>query len=175
MQAELYPIADMPVGRLAIMPRPRAGDWLEDEVASWQRAGVDTVVSLLQPGEVAELGLQAEADLCRQAGLRFLSFPIPDRGLPASRDEVTALVAEIAEELRQGRGVGVHCRIGVGRSAVVAACVLAALGQSLDAAWAALERARGLSVPDTPEQRAWVVGWVSHFRAAGEGQAPGRT
>src|SRR5438874_882122 len=39
MRAEIYPIAGVPFGRLAIMPRPRAGDWLPDEVASWRGAG----------------------------------------------------------------------------------------------------------------------------------------
>jgi hypothetical protein len=36
-------------GRLAIAARPRAGDWLVDEVAAWRAAGIDLVVSLLEP------------------------------------------------------------------------------------------------------------------------------
>jgi hypothetical protein len=39
-------------GRLAIAARPRAGDWLPDEVAGWRSEGVDVVISLLQPSEV---------------------------------------------------------------------------------------------------------------------------
>jgi hypothetical protein len=73
MRAELYWIADVPQGRLAIMPRPRSGDWLPDEITSWRQAGLDVVVSLLQPEEVAELGLEAEPELCRTAGLVFNS------------------------------------------------------------------------------------------------------
>lgn len=57
VRAEMYPIADCPAGRLAIMPRPRAGDWLEDEAQSWRRQGLDVVVSLLEDNEVAELDL----------------------------------------------------------------------------------------------------------------------
>ena len=34
-------------GRLAIMARPRAGDWLEDEISGWRAQGVEIVVSLL--------------------------------------------------------------------------------------------------------------------------------
>jgi protein-tyrosine phosphatase len=170
MRAEVYLIADVPIGRLAIMPRPRAGDWLEDEVASWHRSGLDVVVSLLEEDEVAELGLDQEADTCQGAGLRFLSLPIPDRGVPESRAAVSELVGALTEELRQGRGVGIHCRIGLGRSALVAACVLAALGVPVESAWASLQRARGLSVPDTPEQRAWVAAWFTGFRPKGEGR-----
>jgi hypothetical protein len=69
-----------PPGRLAIVPRPRAGDWLGDEIAGWRAAGIDLVVSLLEPEEAAELGLQDEAGLCRQNTIEFVSFPIPDRG-----------------------------------------------------------------------------------------------
>jgi len=155
MRSDIHWI-DLPVaGRLAIMARPRAGDWLEDEVASWRDAGLGIVVSLLEDAEVAELGLQQEQALCERARLTFLRLPIPDRGLPASRQDVACLVGSLVEHLRAGRGVGIHCRIGVGRSALIAACVLLALGTPLDAAWSAIAKARGLSVPDTPEQRAW--------------------
>ena len=43
--------------RLAIAPRPRGGDWLEDDVRLLQRAGVDVIVSALTPVEAEELGL----------------------------------------------------------------------------------------------------------------------
>jgi protein-tyrosine phosphatase len=161
MQAELYPIEGCPCGRLAIMPRPRAGDWLEDEIAFWRRQGLEVVVSLLDDGEVVELGLGDEQRLCEQAGSRFVRFPVSDRGLPDSEAAVSRVVAILAEELKAGRGVGIHCRIGVGRSACLAVCVLAALGVPVELAWAAVERSRGLSVPDTPEQRAWVEHWAA--------------
>jgi protein-tyrosine phosphatase len=166
VRAELYPIVDCPTGRLAIMPRPRAGDWLEDEVRSWRHQGLDIVVSLLEESEVAELDLADEAQTCAQVGLRWLNFPVPDCGVPASARAVSALVTALVEELRAGKGVGIHCRIGVGRSSCVAACILAALGMSLETAWGAVERARGLSVPDTEAQRAWVEGWCSAWEAS---------
>jgi protein-tyrosine phosphatase len=65
--------------------------------------------------------------------------------------------------LRAGRGVGIHCRIGVGRSALLAVCVLAALGVPVESAWVSVGRARGMSVPDTLAQRAWVAGWLTGF------------
>jgi protein-tyrosine phosphatase len=174
MRAEVYPIKGVPAGRLAIMPRPRAGDWLADEIASWQRSGLDAVVSLLEDREVAELELDEEAELCGEAGLRFLRLPIADRGVPDSHAAVTDLVETLRAELAQGRGVGIHCRIGVGRSALVAACVLAVLGVPLESAWAALQQARGMPVPDTAEQRVWVAAWVAGWRnASGSNAATG--
>ena len=40
---------------------------------------------------------------------------------------------------------------------MVAACVLLRAGMNVDDAFAEIERARGLAVPDTPQQREWVV------------------
>lgn len=169
MRAEVYPIDGVPIGHLSIMPRPRAGDWLPGEVISWHESGMNVVVSLLQDDEVFELGLEQEADLCQRAGLQFLRFPIPDRGVPASQGELLVLVESLVVRLREGCGVGIHCRIGVGRSAIVAACVLVALGQTIESAWLSIERSRGLSVPDTAEQREWVAGWVDWFNGRPSG------
>ena len=143
--------------RLAIMARPRAGDWLDDEIAGWKAEGVDVVVSLLEVEEVAELGLQREAELCRATGIRFVSFPIPDRGVPESQREAAELAESVAAEVAAGRSVAIHCRAGIGRSSVIAACALIHAGLGADAAFAAIARARGLSVPDTDEQRDWVA------------------
>jgi protein-tyrosine phosphatase len=153
------------------MPRPRAGDWLEDEAASWRRSGLDVVVSLLEDAEVAELGLGREEEVCRRAGLHFLHFPVLDRGVPASGAAFSELIGALAAELRQRRGVGIHCRIGVGRSALVAACVLGALGLPLETAWDSIQQSRGLSVPDTAEQRNWVANWLARSNTRDESRA----
>src|SRR5438477_7668874 len=60
MHSDIYWIDRGGAGRLAIMARPRAGEWLEDEVAHWRAVGVDTVVCLLEPAEIAELALADE-------------------------------------------------------------------------------------------------------------------
>lgn len=171
MRAQIFPISETPVGRLAIMPRPRTGDWLADEIASWQDAGIDMVVSLLEFAEAEELGLCAESDLCEKAGVRFLHFPISDRSIPRLESSVTELVNNLVAELRGGRGVGIHCRMGIGRSSTIAVCVLAALGMPVDIAWQAVEGARGLPVPDTNEQRDWVDYWVAGFGRESEPNA----
>src|SRR5437870_809053 len=85
MTTKLYWIEGPWPGRLAILPRPRGGEWLEDEVQSWQQSGLDVVLSLLTQEEIADLALTREAELCQVYGVQFLSFPIEDRGTPASR------------------------------------------------------------------------------------------
>jgi protein-tyrosine phosphatase len=153
---------------LAIMPRPRAGDWLHDEAASWRRQGLDIVVSLLEDGEILELGLSQEAECCAAAGIRFVRFPVPDRGVPASETSVTELVSSLVGELTAGRGVGIHCRIGVGRSASLAACILMVLGLPAESVWLVIEQSRGVSVPDTQAQRAWVSQWFRGYQGLGK-------
>ncbi|MGF1580138.1 MAG: dual specificity protein phosphatase family protein [Gemmataceae bacterium] len=160
MQAELYWVDQERT--LAIMPRPRAGDWLEDEIASWKQRGLEVVASLLEPDEVIELGLEAEPELCGNTGIEFLSFPIPDRGVPAAKSDFVGFVSLLKERLLVERSVGIHCRMGVGRSAVVAACLLIQRGINPNEAFATIEKARGLSVPDTEEQ----VDFVTQLRGA---------
>jgi protein-tyrosine phosphatase len=163
MKAEIYWIAGAPQGRLAVLPRPRGGDWLEEEVESLRLAGVDALVCLLTRTEMAELGLVDEAEVCVAHSIPFVSFPILDRGVPASFQETLTVVRQLAALLEQGKAVGIHCRQGVGRSAMIAACVLAALGESPDVAFESIAKARRCPVPDTPEQHEWVRRFVDRY------------
>lgn len=157
MRTQLYWIECSGPGRLAILPRPRGGDWLEDEVANWRREQVQVVASLLTPDESRELGLSDEAQLCQAAGITFVSFPVADRGVPASKTALAGIARQLAGLLEQGQTVGVHCRQGIGRSALLAAAVLSATGIPADAALERIAAGRGAPVPDTAEQRDWIL------------------
>jgi protein-tyrosine phosphatase len=114
-------------------------------------------VSLLTDAEAIELNLTAEASKCRKHGLSFISCPIEDRAVPGD----TAAAADLIERLRlepmAGKVVGIHCRMGIGRSAMIAAALLGTLGTPPEEAFRRIAAARGCEVPDTPEQRSWVV------------------
>lgn len=157
MRPEVHWIETPLAGRLAIMPRPRAGDLLDGEIAGWRREGIDIVVSLLEPDEVGELGLRREADLCTEHAMEFISFPIPDHGVPASLREATALARLMALRIGEGKAVAVHCQAGIGRSSLIAACALVCLGSNPDAAFEMIGKARGVRVPETEGQRDWVA------------------
>ena len=139
--------------RVAIVPRPRGGDWLEDELRGYKEAGVDVLVSMLPADEAGELGLAAEAETCEAVGIRFVSFPIVDRETPESLARFRSFVEELRAELAAGRGVATHCRASIGRATLVLACLLCAEGFSADEAFRRLSAARGTVVPDTLEQR----------------------
>jgi protein-tyrosine phosphatase len=156
MKTEYYWIEGPWKGRLAIVPRPRGGDWLEDEIHSWHEAGLDTIVSLLTPDEIEEFDLGTEERLSKAQGIEFISFPILDREVPASREATIALAHKLEAALTSGKGVGLHCRQGIGRSSLIAASVLIASGENSTEAFERITTARGRPVPDTIEQKQWV-------------------
>jgi protein-tyrosine phosphatase len=157
MRTELYWIDGPWPGRLAIAPRPRGSDWLEDEVQAWRQAGIDVVLSLLTRDEIAELSLSEEEVLTRDAGMQFLSLSIPDRGVPSSAVTFSEVVAQLAEQLAAGKNVVAHCRQGIGRAALVAICLLVSTGIEPTAAIQRVASARGCGVPETAEQRRWIM------------------
>lgn len=170
MRAELYWIVDVPQGRrLAIMPRPRGGDWLSDELSSWKSSRVDVVVSLLAVDEVADLGLSQEAALCEALEMIFVSFPIVDRGVPSSGEAFLGLVERLHGYLANDQGVAIHCRMGIGRSSLVAASLLVKSGLATSDAFTAISHARGMTVPDTSSQIDWVESMAAHLRGSTAG------
>lgn len=156
MSADIYWINDLGAGRLAVLGRPRAGDWLVDEIADWKAAGLTDVVSLLEDHEIRELDLLREAAEVENVGLMFERFAIPDRGVPASLETARALWSRLAAKITDGRSVGIHCRAGIGRSGLIAAGVLVYLGVAESQAWQRVSTARGVPVPDTEAQREWL-------------------
>jgi len=161
VSADIYWIDGISCGRLAIVGRPRAGDWLADEIADWKASGLTDIVSLLEEFEVRETGLTHEACWAAQAGLSFQSFPIPDRGVPASVPAAHTLWVGLADKVRNGQAVGIHCRASIGRAGLIAAGVLAHLGIPPEEAWRRTSAARGRPVPDTDEQRQWLASVLS--------------
>ena len=166
MQPTFYHVADIRRGGLAIMGRPRAGDWASEEFSALAAAGFSVVVSLLEEGEAFELGLAGEARLCADAGMEFWSFPVTDRGVPSDVSVFAAFCRDAYGRCANGQQVVGHCRAGIGRSGLFAASVLLHAGLDADAAFRKIGAARGVSVPDTSEQAVWLRTHSSALRAA---------
>jgi protein-tyrosine phosphatase len=157
--SEICWIEGEPGVKLAIVMRPAGGDYLEDELRGLKRGGIDTLVSMLEPWEASALGLGSEGPLAAEAGMEFLSFPIPDRTTPERMGAFREFAAELARRLRAGERIGVHCRGSIGRSTVAAASALMHLGWNAKDALLAIAAARGFPVPDTDEQREWIIAY----------------
>src|SRR5215208_4859176 len=142
MKSEVYWLPLDGPGRLAVMPRPRGGDWLDDKLRSLRGAGVTTFVCAPIADERAALSLERLEEACAFVGLALLSLPIRDRDVPPASGTVLALMTDLVERLARGEGVAVHCRAGIGRAALLAACVLVRLGVHADDALLLIGRAR---------------------------------
>ena len=155
--SDIFWIQGNPRPGIAIVARPFGGGSLKNEMLLLKRGGIDTLVSLLEEHEAEWLGLGKERAAAERAGLEFLSYPITDTQVPRSTVDFRRFVADLARRLGGGEHIGVHCRGSIGRATVTAACTLIHLGWNAQAALDAIEEARGCQVPDTAEQREWIL------------------
>lgn len=146
---------------IAVASRPRGNDWLADEMADLRSHEVAVLVSCLTHREEVELGLTAEREAALVEGLEFVAVPIPDMGVPESVRAFRPVATTLAAAERAGRRVAVHCRQGLGRSPLVVAAVLVANGSVPDEAWKLVGERRGVTVPETDEQRDWLARLVA--------------
>ena len=164
LKATVYPITDATRNHIAIVARPRGNDWLCDEITAFSREGIEILVSMLTDEEAEELGLNDESAECAAAGISFVNVAIPDRSVPSDTNAFLRSVEQLVARVREGRYLAVHCRASIGRSTVLAASILVRLGWDAKTAYDAIEAARGCSVPDTPEQKQWVISNVPAVR-----------
>jgi protein-tyrosine phosphatase len=64
---------------------------------------------------------------------------------------------DLEHSLASGKTVALHCRQGIGRSSLIAACLLVTAGEEPRSAFERIGSMRGVRVPETPEQEQWVL------------------
>jgi len=146
---------------LAIVLCPSGGTILMADLREIARGGVKRLVSLLEPDEADWLGLSEESALAAQLGMHFLSYPIQDVHVPVNVHLFRKFVSDLADRLRAGERIGLHCRGSIGRAPLTAACTLIHLGWDAKDALEAIRAARGYEIPDTTEQ----LRWIQHYKA----------
>jgi protein-tyrosine phosphatase len=158
MRFGVHWIEGVPTGRLAVSAAPAGGEMLEDEIKEWRAAGVEIVASMLHGREAARLSLLREPEFCVIHGMKFYNFPIVDHSVPESRRETLAFAMQLSAQLNQDRSVLVHCFAGMGRSVLIAGCVMALNGIEMKGALDNISKARGIAnLPETNEQREWLL------------------
>ncbi len=156
LQAEMYKVGTMGNGFLAIMAHPSMEEEAAASIGNIARLNIKLVVSLLEPAEARRLGLEAERSVVKAHGMEFVSFPIPDMGLPPSVDDFARLTYHLFKQVNVGVNTLVHCRAGIGRSGLFSAGVLLHVGMNPDEAFDYVSKMRGLRVPETPDQERWL-------------------
>lgn len=142
--------------KLGIMPRPRGGDWLEEEIVKFKKQNIGTWVSLLEQHEINELDLRNQQTLCSKHELEYINFPIVDRSIPEKGSKIDSLIDALYKKTKTGNSVVIHCRMGIGRSSIIAGCILLKAGFKTDQILQKITAARGLKVPDTDQQVQWL-------------------
>lgn len=99
--------------------------------AAIANAHVKRVVCLTPEDELRAHSPEYAAAIAEGPSWDHVAHPIPDFGVPDDREKFAAMVVAIADALRRGENVLVHCAAGIGRTGTTAAAVLCELGLSL--------------------------------------------
>ncbi len=160
----MNPIRSLPLppgvsGRLYLHSMPGRNEPFPGFVAAAKALGIDTVYSLASIEEVMEKSHEYGAAIAAGAfPFAHLSFPVTDYGVPDNLEEFRRFISQTARQLEAGCTGLLHCGAGLGRTGMVAHCILVELGMSSAEATVAVRNAG--SGAETPGQKRL----VSNFR-----------
>jgi protein-tyrosine phosphatase len=140
-------------GRLLLHSMPGYEEGLDEAWESVRQEGVSLILCLTALDEVRDyVPDYAQAIESAACPCEVRLFPVPDHGVPETEGELWTAAREVAERLRAGEAVLIHCWFGIGRTGMLAVAVLLALGLSLEDALEPVATAG--SWPESPAQRA---------------------
>jgi protein-tyrosine phosphatase len=149
----------------------------EDLLRLREEYRTDLLVSLIEDHELELLKIAYLHERALVLGIATLRYPIRDVDVPASMDRHQEVVRAILAWIQRGQTCTIHCRGGHGRTGLVVATVLVALGHTASDAIAATRAARAGTV-EIPAQERWVARFGEVVAERREDvrrrQAPGR-
>ena len=140
-------------GRLLLHSMPGRYESLENVWTQVRNEGVCAIVCLAEKDELHEKSSEyARALEAGTVPCLVIRFEVPDRSAPEDRNAFWALAGDVAQRLKSGEVVLIHCAGGVGRTAMLAVCVLLALGEPVSDARRVVSRA-GSTVETAPQSQ----------------------
>jgi atypical dual specificity phosphatase len=148
---------------------------LPQRLLALRDAGVSCCIDLTSPAD--PVLAYAPPDTPRFSGVR-LSHPIADFGVP-DLSTMERIAADVAAALAEGRTLYLHCRAGIGRTGMVAACLMVSAGMTAEQALAQLaakwqvvdKRHAEPNTPETEAQREFVRRWQQHVQRPDAGRS----
>jgi protein-tyrosine phosphatase len=146
-------------------------DWLTESLAvggCLPAGGAIHLADLHRISSVVDLRAEACDDyaILRQHGVSFLHVPTPDKCAIAA-PAIRRAVSWVARALDAGARVLVHCEYGIGRSALLALCVLVDRGHAPLDAITLLKDTRPVASPSPEQLRAFLAFAAARRRATG--------
>jgi ADP-ribosylglycohydrolase len=150
-------------------PNGSSRDKTKDRLKKLLAAGIECFVDLTKPTELLRYDTQLPFYV------EYVRKAIKDHGLPGSRAQMTEILDHIANSMRAGRPVYVHCRAGIGRTGTVVGCLLVERGLAGDGAldelnrlWQQCRRSKSWAViPETDAQAAYIREWKPTLQSGG--------
>jgi protein-tyrosine phosphatase len=148
-----------------VLPNLAIGGHLSPAVAGLlaTRHGIRRVVDLRDEEE-------DDLELLARHGVELLRLPTPDLEPVAQRMLWTG-VEWVSEALARGERVLIHCQYGIGRSALLACCVLVGQGDTPAEALERAKRARAKVCP-SPEQLHALLQWAADWHRERRTECP---
>jgi ADP-ribosyl-[dinitrogen reductase] hydrolase len=142
-------------------PNGPTRDKTKDRLKKLLDAGIECFVDLTKPTELLRY------DTFLPFYVEYARKSIKDHGVPTARSQMVEILEHIANSMRAGRPVYVHCRAGIGRTGTVVGCLLAERGMQgqatideLNRLWQQSRRSRSWPfIPETDAQSHYVREW----------------
>ena len=141
-------------------PNALSGAWHRDlavdlrAIKSW---GATVLLSLMEEHEFLELGVIGLFEQTTALEIKWIHLPIRDVSIPNSSAEKqwAAVVSELVDRLKKDEKIVLHCKGGLGRTGMMAACLLREFGVGGKAAIDSVRTARHGAI-ETNEQEMYV-------------------
>jgi atypical dual specificity phosphatase len=146
-------------GKIYLTSMPgRSGNFSADRTQI-ENSGIDTVLCLSPLDEVERAAAgYATAIKSNDLPWKQVMLPMEDFGVSKDKDGWLAEIMTLADHVKGGGTILVHCYAGIGRTGTAATCLLIALGDRREAAAKRVVQAG--SNPEDPRQRS-LIKWAA--------------
>jgi len=116
---------------MSMCPGRNKKNWrrdLEADLSVIVAKKVQCIVSLVRQEEFDSMGIPHFHTRCHDLGIETIHFPIVDKWIPSSMDELVDTVRKTVVRVNEGKIILVHCNGGKGRTGLIVSAVLVTLG-----------------------------------------------